>query len=393
MVSLPEYRALFGTRLAQDSQAKGEWETDAGGSYFACGVGSGVTGRRADLGIIDDPVKGREEADSKLIRDKTWDWYLSDFLTRLKPGSAQIIIQTRWHVDDLAGRILPAGWNGESGDFEGFDGQTWRVICLQAQAGANDPLGRKPGEWLWPEWFTPMFWQETKEAQQAGDVRNWSSLYQQVPEVESGVFFQRDWFNRYRIGDQPKRLSVYGASDYAVTDLGGDFTEHGVGGFDENEDLWFLDWWYAQTTADVWIEEELRLAGAHDPICWVAEGGVIRRSVEPFLRKAMRGGNYLRTEWISSNRDKAANARSFQGLAAARKVWIPRTEWGDRLVEQLVRFVPNTDYQDDGVDVCGLFGRLLDQTYGPRFSKPEGKKQADPYGMEEDEDANDWMTV
>lgn len=392
IVGTDQYQRLFGVSLAPDLKAKGEWETSAGGAYLARGVGSGIAGRRSDLGLIDDPVRGREDADSELIRDRAWGWYLADFLPRLKPGGAQIIIQTRWHVDDLSGRILPDGWNGESGDFEGFDGQTWRVVCLQAEAGANDPLGRKPGEWLWPEWFTPDHWAEVKAAQVAADIRNWASLYQQTPEVESGTFFKREWFNRYRVGDEPKRLSRYGASDYAVTDNGGDFTEHGVAGFDENEDLWLLDWWHGQATADVWIEEELRLAGKHNPICWVAEGGVIRRSVEPFLKKAMRESNYVRIEWIPSNKDKAANARSFQGLAAQGKVWIPRTEWGDRLLDQLVRFIPNTNYQDDGVDVCGLFGRLLDQTYGPRSAKPLERTQRDTYGLDEEHE-HDWMTV
>ena len=392
LVSTAEYRRLFDTRLAQDSQAKGEWETNEGGSYFACGVGSGVTGRRADLGVIDDPVKGRADADSQLVRDKTWDWYLSDFLTRLKPGAAQIIIQTRWHIDDLSGRILPDSWNGESGTFEGFDGQPWKVICLQAEAGPTDPLGRNIGEWLWPEWFDEQFWLETKAAQQGDDVRNWASLYQQTPQIETGTFFKREWFNRYRIGDEPRALSRYGASDYAVTDKGGDWTEHGVAGFDASEDLYFIDWWSGQTTPDIWIDEELRLATKHDLYCWVAEGGVIRRSIEPFLKKQQRDSKaYVRTEWITSNKDKAANARAFQGLAATGKVWIPRTEWGDRLLNQLVSFIPNTNYQDDAVDVCGLFGRLLDQTYGPRSVTPDEQQTVDAYDLEDETD--DWMAV
>ena len=398
LVGTSEFQKLFDTRLAPDSQARGEWETDQGGLYFACGVRSGVAGKRCDLGVIDDPIKSRKEADSALIRDTIWDWYLSDFLPRLKPNGAQIIIQTRWHVDDLSGRILPEGWNGESGEFVGFDDQPWRVICLPAQARENDPLGRKLGEWLWPDWFNEQFWSETKAAQKSEDTRNWASLYQQTPQVESGTFFERDWFKRYRMGDEPKALSRYGASDYAVKGAGGDFTEHGVAGFDENEDLWILDWWYGQKTADIWIEEQLALVRKHNPYCWVAEGGVIRRAIEPFLKKAMRGdklrdepATYFRTEWIISNLDKAANARSFQGLAASGRVWIPRTEWGDRLVDLLVAFLPNTDYQDDAVDACGLFGRLLDQTYGPRSVAPEEKKAIDAYGIvddDEDEDGN-----
>ena len=393
LVSTSEYTNLFpSSSLAEDSRAKGEWETKEGGTYFAAGVGTGITGRRGDLGLIDDPVKGRQDADSETIRTSTWEWYKSDFLTRLKPGAAQIIIQTRWHEDDLSGRILPDKWNGETGIFKGFDGQDWTVICLQAEAGQNDPLGRKPGEWLWLEWFTKDFWQETKAAQQSDDIRNWNALYQQVPQPDEGTFFKREWFKRFRMGEEPERLHKYGASDYAVTDGSGDFSEHGLGGFDKHEDLYLLDWWSGQTTADVWIERQIDLVEKHSPFCWVAEGGPIRRSIEPFLNKRMRqrgGGAYFRTEWLTSNRDKPTNARAFQALASMGKVFIPRTDWGDALLDQLVSF-PAGKY-DDKVDVCGLFGRLLDKTFGPREIKQEPEPKVDAWGRRFSGESN-WKT-
>lgn len=365
------YNNLFNTTLSEDSRAKGEWETNHGGSYFACGVGSGVTGRRASLGLIDDPVKGRKEADSELVRDETWDWYRSDFYSRLKPDSAQIIIQTRWHEDDLSGRILGEGWNGESGEFEGFDGQIWRVICLPAQARKNDILGRKEGEWLWTEYFHEQFWEETKKVQTAKDVRNWNALYQQVPQPDEGVFFKRDWFKRFNLGEEPP-LSLFAASDYAVSDGKGDFTEHGIGGFDAENDLYFIDWWSGQTTPDYWIDEQLRLIKQHKPYIWLAEVGSIRRSVEPFLKKRMLDNQtYTRMEWMPHLGDKAANARGFQAMASMGKVYIPYGDWGDALIDQLIRFIPNTNFKDDKVDVCGLFGRILDKSFAPRKGKVE----------------------
>lgn len=178
-----EYNHLFDTSLAEDARAKGEWETKDGGSYFSCGVGSGVTGRRADLGLIDDPVKGQKDADSASVRNDTWNWYKSDFFSRLKPNAAQVIIQTRWHMDDLSGRILPDGWNGESGEFEGFDGQMWTVISMPAQARENDILGREVDEWLWTDFFSEKVWEEIKYVQtnKGTDFRVWGSLYQQTP--------------------------------------------------------------------------------------------------------------------------------------------------------------------------------------------------------------------
>jgi len=397
IIDSQEYGVLFETRLAEDLRAKGEWATKEEGSYFACGVGSNVVGRRGDLGLIDDPVASREDADSETSRNRTWEWYRSDFFPRLKPSAAQIIIQTRWSEDDLSGRILPSDWEGESGDFIGFDGQTWKVICLPAQARENDYLGRKKGEWLWTEWFTPKFWEEAKKVQTSSDVRNWNALYQQIPQPESGVFFKREWFQRFNIGEQPQ-LSLYGASDYAVTDGGGDFTEHGIGGFDSSENLYFIDWWSGQTTADKWIETQLRMVSVHPVLLWAAEGGVIRRAVEPFLIKAKRdmlidGKHvYFNSEWITSGADKAANSRSFQALASMGKVYIPNTEWGNELLDQLVKFIPNTNFRDDKVDVCGLFGRILGRTFGARLTVVPKVIKQDSYGFN-DEPENNWKTV
>ncbi len=116
-----EHKLTLGVDLAEDSQAAGRWETRAGGEYFAAGVGGSITGRRADLVIIDDPVRSREDAASDAIREKTWDWYKSDLYTRLKPGGRIVLIQTRWHEDDLAGRILADMHSG---------GDEWEILSL-----------------------------------------------------------------------------------------------------------------------------------------------------------------------------------------------------------------------------------------------------------------------
>lgn len=388
------YRLLFDTSLSADAKAKGEWETNDGGHYFACGVDTGVTGRRADLALIDDPVKGRKEADSPTVRNSTWEWYRSDLYSRLKPNAAQIIIQTRWHEDDLSGRILPPEWNGESGDFVGFDGQVWRVICLPAEARENDILGRRPGEWLWTNFFTPETWEEIKSVQTSKDTRNWSSLYQQVPRPEDGTFFKREWFKRYPLGTHPP-LTLYGATDAAVTDEkdgAKDATEHGVGGFDAHDNLYFVDWWSGRTTMDVWIDSQINLAKRYDPMVWVMEGGIIRRAVEPFLKKAKQKRHYYRSEFITSNSDKAANCRAFQALASMGQVYIPECQWGDDLIDQLVKFIPNTNFLDDKVDVCGLFGRILDQTFAPTEAPVEEKPNKDSYDWDGEEEVT-WKTA
>ena len=396
LVNTTHSRAIFpDLHLAEDSQAKGEWETKDGGAYFAVGVGGGVTGRRADLGVIDDPVKGRKEADSETVKEDTWNWYNSDFMTRLKPNAAQVIIQTRWVEDDLSGRLLPPDWNGESGTFIGTDGLEWVVISLQAEAveGKNDPLGRKPGEWLWPDWFTPEYWEATKFRQQKADTRNWSALYQQTPSPEQGTYFQRDWFKRYPLGEEPKHLTKFGASDYAVSDDGGDFTEQGAAGLCPEGNVYILDWISAQCESDVWVDDLLDLTEKHDPLIWGAEVGQIKKAVSPWLNKRSRQRNvYVNIEAMSHVGDKAANARSFQAIAKLGMVYIPMCEWGEELIRQLVKFPAGAF--DDKVDVCGLLGRLIDKVY--EISPPVDQEKANrsDYGFNfNKEDDDSWKTV
>ena len=133
-------------RLAPDSKAAGRWNTTEGGGMLATGTGGGITGRGADLLIIDDPIKDAKEANSLTFRDALWQWYTETARSRVMPGAAVILLMTRWHEDDLAGRLLKAAARGE--------GERWDVLNLPAIAEEGetpDPMGRKPGEPLWPD--------------------------------------------------------------------------------------------------------------------------------------------------------------------------------------------------------------------------------------------------
>lgn len=340
---------LYSGGVSEDSGAAGNWETTTGCEFFAAGVGSAIAGRRADLGLIDDPIKTREEADSERIREKQWDWYVNDFLTRLKPGARQILIQTRWHEDDLGGRILER------------ERDRWEVLSLPMEAQSNDPLGRIPGERLWPDWFTEEMVETAKR-----DTRAWNALYQQDPAPESGDFFTRDMFGEYSA--QPQDLHIYGFSDYAVTDGGGDFTEHGIFGMDWNGDLHVLDWWYGQTAADIWIEEQINLVLRHKPIAWFGESGPIKKAIEPFLKKRMNERRVMcRLEWLPSIADKISRARAISARASMGKVFFPANNppWMSHVMGQLMRF-PGGKH-DDVVDVFSLAGRALENVTTPRI--------------------------
>lgn len=172
-------RDVFGETVADDSSAANRWDI-AGrrGGLVATGVGGSLTGRGANLLVIDDPVKDAKEVDSALLRKRVWDWYISVARTRLEPWGAIVIVLTRWHDDDLAGRLLEQDRKGE--------GEGWEVLSLPALAEDDDPIGREPGEALWPERFPK---EELEKTRIIVGSRVWSSLYQQNPTPDSGEVF------------------------------------------------------------------------------------------------------------------------------------------------------------------------------------------------------------
>lgn len=390
VVRQPIYGALWDTEIAADSAAADEWALGNGSEYMAGGILSGITGNRANLVVIDDPVKGRLEAESDVTRRRTREAFDDDVLTRLLPGGSVILIQTRWHEDDLAGSILPEGYSGESGMIECRDGQTWEVICLPAKAErADDPLGRQPGEYLWPEWFGPEHW-----AQFERKPRTWASLYQQRPAPEEGDLFRRDWFRPYAVAPSPDTLSVYGASDYAVTADGGDFTVHVIVGLDVDGRMWLLDLWRAQTSSDRWVEAFCDLVAKWKPIQWAEESGQIKAGVGPFLEKRMRERQtYVFRETFPTRGDKAVRAQSIRGRMALDGLYVPvNADWYEPFLNEMLTFP--TGRNDDQVDAMGLIGQLLDVIYAP--SPEDGKKKQtlpnDYATSRDDARAGDWMT-
>ena len=355
IVSSEEYKDIFGFGLDESNAAVDDWSLENGGHFYAIGVLGGVTGNRADGLICDDLIKGREDADSIVVRDKTWEAYKSDHRTRLKPGGFICFVATRWNEDDPCGRILPEDYNGESGWIEGRDGESWYVICIQAECErADDPLNRKIGEFLWPEWFTGDHFKNEKIVQ---GPRNWNALFQQRPAPEEGNFFKAEWIRYY--DERPKHLRFYGASDYAVTKDDGDYTVHGVGGVDPDDDLYIIDWWRRQTASDIWIESFLDLSDVWNPLQWAEEKGQIIKSLEPFIKKRIleRESYVTRIQFASSN-DKITRAQAIRARFAQGKVYLPRNAaWTAELVREILLFPAGRN--DDQVDVLSLFGRML----------------------------------
>jgi predicted phage terminase large subunit-like protein len=355
---------LLGLELSEDSTAAHRWGLDAGGEYYAAGVDTGIAGFRADLAIIDDPVRSSAEADSQPLRDRHWDWYKSDLMPRLKPGAAIVLIMTRWHEDDLAGRILAE---------DERTGGRWRVISLPAEALPGDALGRAPGALLWADdaYGYSLVLAREKATQ---TPRNWSALYQQAPAPDTGNFFHRDWLRPYERTPPLATLHLYGGSDYAVTSEGGDYTVHIVVGLDPQGRLYLIDLWRGQTSSERWIEVFCDLVTKYRPIEWAEEQGQIKSGVGPFLDRRMRDRKaWTLRKQFPTRGDKAVRAQSIRGRMALNSLYVPvHAAWYSAFEHELLSFPAGK--HDDQVDAMGLIGQLLDTaSFGPTKKKKDSK--------------------
>lgn len=409
LISSKEYQELWKVKIKSDSDSKKKWYTLEGGGMYATAAGGPITGFGAgsladvdleelqarenddfvnwfvddkdiaDDGlfygaiIIDDPIKV-DDAYSELERTKVNKRLNGTIKSRRNSRNTPIVIvMQRLHELDMSGFVL-AGGMGE------------RFYHL------NIPALDEHEQSVWPAKHTT----EELLRMKAADRASFMAQYQQDPTPEDGIYFKRNWFKRYRLGEEPAKLIKYGAGDYAVTPSGGDYTEQGICGFDYKEDMWFLDWSKEQVTLDVSVEKLISMVIDNDPLMWAGEQGVIRRAMEPYVLKELQRRRVpLKFEWLPATKSKAVNAKSFQAWAAQGKVHIPLCEWGDELIDQLVKFTGRDDKHDDGVDVCGLFGRLLNQTYGPSqyadyFDRPSGRSD---YDHDDDDDGQGWKTV
>lgn len=371
LINSRSFQNLFGVTLKKDQTAAHQWALTNGSEYMAGGLRGALTGNRGALGIVDDPVKNREEAQNEDIQDKIWDGYIDDFCSRLIPGSPQVIIQTRWVEYDLGGRILPEKWDGESGLMKGRDGRMWYVLCMPAICDRHDdPLGRKIGETLWPEWFSLEHWLPFQQ-----NRRTWVSLYQQKPTDAEGTMFKREWFKRYTPDMLPSRLHKYITSDHAPSGGGedgeGDYNCFRIWGIDPHDNIYLLDGFRTQETIDLAMDrivgnKEERLIGMiqkHKPLAWFPEDDNNWKSVAGYVKRQMRREQqYIVLHPISPHgEDKIVKAQALQGLVSSGFVYIPVGPEGDDIIDQYVKF-PGAKH-DDEVDAGSILGRAVSSAH------------------------------
>lgn len=376
-ISSPEYRRLFPvTELAEDSQAKGRWNTKQGGSYYAVGIGGQIYGR-GGMAIIDDPFGSWEDAQSEHQRDKVWDWYTGTLYNRIRPGQPIVVIQHRMHEDDLAGRLI---------EQQKFGGDKWEIVELPADL--NDPP--------WVERYDRAALARIK-ANTA--PRQWSALFMQDPSPDEGTYFKREWFKRYT--RLPERLLLYLSSDHAPAGQdNSDFTCIRVWGVDPKGDLYLVDGFRHQATMDVSMErvvgnkEEKKkgLIQRYKPAAWFPEDDNNWKSVAGFVTKEMRReGVFCRIEPIPPHgADKEVKAQPFQAMASMGAVWLPEGSIGDDVLEQYLKFPGGKN--DDEVDAAAVMGRALDMAHPAIQSANKPAKPPDRYAMTKPETRN-WRTA
>ena len=324
------------------------------------------TGMHYVLRVYDDVVTLESARSIEMVRKTTDAWELS--LSLGSEGGIQRYIGTRYADGDSYHDIMESG-----------------LVSKRIHPATAD--GTSTG-------MPVLFSQEYLDSKKTGSIYNFSCQYLCDPVPDDNAYFTRDDFGWYDPGELPKNLHRIGAGDYAVTEGGGDFTELGVAGLDENDDLYIIDWWFGQRTSDVWVDEILRMARKHKPFEWGAESGVIKRAVEPMIKKRMRETRtYCIMKWFPAIADKPTNCRAFQARARMGKVMLPKgAKWAERLIEQAIRF-PRAKH-DDIVDVLGLFGRMLEDLATPRYAPPPQAPAAnDGYAWSDENSSNDWMTV
>lgn len=341
---------LFGVKVAADSSAADRWEiAGRDGGMMTAGVGGPVTGKGADILIVDDPIKNYEEACSETYRERTWDWFTSTAYTRLEPNGSCIVIQTRWHEDDLAGRILRE-----------LTHENWREIRFPALAEDGDPLGRKPGEALWPDRYN---------TDRLDDIRRtlgsyqWSALYQQRPTPAEGEFFKRPWFQIVETAPNPADfIAVVRAWDKAGTAKTGDNSAGVLIGVTAQDRYYVLDvvcgkWDPFQRNTVIRQTAELdALRYGQKLQIWLEQEPGSGGKESAMISCRELAGYAVQAEPVTGAKD--ARARPFAAQLEANNVYLVRAHWNRDYIDEHCAF-PN-GVHDDMVDgSSGAFNKVV----------------------------------
>jgi predicted phage terminase large subunit-like protein len=373
----PAYKQVFPEhRLRRGGNAKDNIQTDKGGRLIFAGRGGQINGRGAHLLLIDDLYKHDKQAQSQVIRDDAWKWFTRVALKRRMGKRLTIITMTRWHSDDIIGRLT----DPKNDNYQKEEAKNWKIIRLPGLAEKDDPLGRKPGEALWPEVRRDgtCYDEEYHLADQRRDPLGFAALTQQRPTVADGVLFQRKHVRYYTPDELPKELRYYCASDHAVSlEQRADSTVLLKVGVDKYNNIYLIDCWWDKQPTNIVVEAMLVMGtGDKPPLIWWAEKGHISKSIGPFLRKRMvETHSYFNVREVTPAGDKQQRAQSINARMAMGCVFFPKNAlWTEEAVDQLLAF-PN-DNHDDFVDAFAYIGLGLQSQVAASAPKMVNKEPA-----------------
>ena len=339
---LEHHGDLFGIKVSKKSSAVNRWDIEGReGGMTTAGVGGAITGKGAHLLIVDDPIKNDEEARSPKHRQNQWNWWMSVATTRLRPGALVVVVQTRWHRDDLTGRIL---------EHAKTNGQRWLTVKLPALAEQNDPLGRAPGEALWPE----MYSRELHEKNRATRTTYyWRSLYQQDPQAEGGsewpeeFFGPQIWFDEWPTSWRCKTVALDPSK--GTDSKFGDYSAFAmlmVG----NDGILYVDADLARRHTSVIIEDALRIQIQFQPNGFAVEGNAFQFLLgDEMIRRADEMGLQMPIFSVNNTVSKLVRIRSLTSYLARGRIRFKGGSLGAQLLVEQLKDFPLADF-DDGPD-------------------------------------------
>lgn len=346
LINTDKYREIFPTvSLSVDSKSAGRWNTNVGGEYFACGIGSSIAGRGADLLLVDDPHSEQDVINGNFeVFDKAYEWFTFGARTRLMPGGRVAIIQTRWHLDDLSGRVVRDMQQNTRAD-------QYEVVEFPAilEINKGDKIVEKP---LWPEFFDLEALKRTKASM---PTFQWNAQYQQNPTSEEASLIKREWWRRWKKEDPPSCEYLIMSLDAAAeTHNRADYTALTTWGvfFNEEEDAYQIV--LLNSIKDRFEFPELKKRAIAEYNDWQPDSFIVeKKSAGTALYQEMRRMGIPVQEYTPhrGSGDKMARLNSVADIVSSGMVWVPETRWAEEVVEEVAGFpfVSHDDLVDSTV--------------------------------------------
>ena len=335
LINTDAYRDIFPTvQLASDSKSAGRWNTNSGGEYSACGIGSALAGRGADLLLVDDPHSEQDVINGNFeVFEKAYEWFTFGARTRLMPGGRVAIIQTRWHMDDLTGRVTrDMSQNEKSDQYEVVE----FPAILDIENKKTGSVVQKP---LWPEFFDMDALLRTKASM---PVFQWNAQYQQQPTAEEASIVKRDWWSRWESEDAPQCEYIIMSLDAAAEKHNrADFTALTTWGIFLNEEDSSYNIILLNSIKQRLEFPELKELSMEEYAEWQPDAFIVeKKSAGTAIYQEMRRMGLPVQEYTPhrGSGDKLARLNSVADIVASGMVWMPQTRWAEEVIEEIAGF-------------------------------------------------------